>query len=157
MVKRIRNNSGIIEWSLGIIVYNLHTFLAASKLFLWKNIASNTACKNRAKRSRYFNRPVTYNLKFAVTALLGYLNLMHVLCLQVAEDYSLDLIQLLMCYSGGTATSHFCCNRQPLPRAFFQCSHLLLQFKEYSLLWIQDLLTYHAARTIITTILYGEA
>ena len=30
---------------------------------------------------------------------------------------------------------------QPLPRAFFHCSHLLLQFKEYSLLLIQDSLT----------------
>ena len=83
---------------------------------------------------------------------------MYVLCLLVAiavGDYSLDLFHLLMCYSDGTATSCFCCNGQPLPRAFFQCSHLLLQFKEHFLLLIQNLLTskdYH-----YKTIIYVEA
>ena len=98
---------------------------------LWRNVASNTAS---AKRSRYSNRAVTY---ITVTALLEYLDLETYFML--ASSYSCRRLHyLLTCYSGGTATSHFCCNWQPLPRVFLQCTLLLLQYKEYSLLWIQD-------------------
>jgi len=61
--------------------------------------------------------------KIAVTALLEYLNL-HA-CFMLASGYSfrrlfisLKLIPFLMCHNGGTATSYFCGNGQPMPRAF---------------------------------------
>ena len=64
MVKRIRYDSGMNNRVIfGNNCLNLYIFLAVSKLNLWRNIASNTACRNRAKRSRYFNRVVTYNQK----------------------------------------------------------------------------------------------
>jgi len=52
---------------------------------------------------------------------------MQFLCLQVAtaaRDYPFDLFHLLMCNSGGAATSHFCCNEQPLPIKSILAVHL---------------------------------
>jgi len=46
----------------------------------------------------------------AVTALLEYMDLVHVLCLQVAMAAGDYPSSNHMCYSGGTATSPFCCN-----------------------------------------------
>jgi len=129
-------------------------FLAVLQLNLWWNTASNTASKNHAKRLIYSIRAVTYNQKyFCDCSIRVSRSLMHVLCLQVtmaAGDY---LSSNLMCYSGGTATSPFCCNGQPLPRAFLQCNHLCCNSKCIFSCKFRIHLT---ARTIITR-LYGEA
>ena len=91
-----------------------------------RNIASDTASKNRAKRS---NRAVTAIREIAASALLEYLNL-HTLMRSfmsiAAKDYPLDFFHPVM-------MGHFCCNGQPLLRVLLWCRLLLLQFKEYSL------------------------
>jgi len=63
-----------------------------------------------------------------------------------AGDNPLDLFHLLMCYSGGTATSHFCCNEQPsifaAHEAIFCCSSKSILPCEFRI--------HLTARTIIT-------
>ena len=109
-------------------------------------ITLNIASKNRAQSLRYSNRAVNYNAITKLAVCDCSVRWSQSSCLQVAitADYPLNLLYHFMCYSDGTATSHFCCNRQPLPREFLWWSDLLiclLQFKEYSFLWVQDSLT----------------
>ena len=64
MVKRIRNISRIIGWSLGITTWIFTNFLTVSQLHSRSNVASNTASKKRTKKSIYFNRAVTCYQKY---------------------------------------------------------------------------------------------
>jgi len=70
-------------------------FLSVSQLNLWRNIASNIASQNRAKKSRYSNRAVTYNI--AVNVLLKYLHLYA--CFMLASSYIVvgDSINIFLC------------------------------------------------------------
>jgi len=105
--QKILNNSGIIGWFSGIIALNFTHFLAVSQLNSWRNIASNTASKNCAKRSLYSDRAVTYNQKYLCDCSKSILIFMHVLCLHVAIAAGDYPFSNFICYMQRWNMQHF--------------------------------------------------
>ena len=129
MAKRIRNYSGIIARVLFKNNYLEFTrFSCSITVKFIRNNASNIASKNCAKRLRYSNRAVMhYNQRSCFDC---FISVSRSSCINsfMPSSGNYSSRRWPLGFFHPVMVGHFCCNVQPLPKAFLWCRYFLLQF-----------------------------